>query len=74
METNEFRRTIFIEIVVAVIVVIFIEPFLKFIWNAIVWISSIVYTGFIDQVYRNASYGDRNYVDVIIFGLLYQWV
>jgi len=67
---EELRKTIFVEVLVAILVVILIEPILKIFWGGISFLSNNIYSGLLDSIYRNVALGKRNYIDVMIFGLI----
>ena len=58
------------DVIVAILVLIFIQPILKLIWQAILWLGTYVYDGLSDSVYRSAALGNRNYLDVFFLFLL----
>ena len=65
--TPTFRRSLLLEILAAIIIVFFIQPIFVKLWSWLVWIGSNSYIGWMNSIYRNASLGDRNWLDVVVF-------
>lgn len=53
------RRSLLVEIIAAVIVVILIEPLLRLVGRGIDWSGANVYDGVSSQFYRSAALGRR---------------
>lgn len=47
-------------VISSVIVLIFIQPTLSFLWSAIISFGETVQAGYVDKIYRAAALGDRN--------------
>ena len=67
LKNLELKKEIYVSIIVAILTIIFIEPILKFIWGGMIWLSTTTYQGFLDSMYKGASLGHRNHIDVMIF-------
>lgn len=46
----------------SILMVIFIQPIMIFIWNFVLSIGNSIQAGYVDRIYRSAALGDRNIV------------
>ncbi|MDR3576885.1 MAG: hypothetical protein P4L50_23715 [Anaerolineaceae bacterium] len=68
MQKNlEIKKEIYASVIATILTMVFIEPILKFLWNGMIWFSSIFYEGFINEIYIDAALGQRNDIDEMIF-------
>lgn len=67
MDRIQIRAAIIGGIISAVIVIIFINPLLNFVWSFVIWSGDYLYQGYVDRIYKSAALGTRNYVSVLIF-------
>lgn len=65
-----FKKEIMVGVIAAIIMTIFFEPIIRWLWGIISFIGQRTYSGFIDAIYRSAALGHRNYVDVLFFFLV----
>ncbi len=65
------RKGIIASVIAAFVVIIFIQPLLRFIWAVILALGSRFLQGYIDSTYKSAALGGRNDVDVILIGWLF---
>lgn len=63
----EFKKEVYVSVIVTILTIIFIDPILKFIWSGMVLFGTNTYQGFLDSMYKSASLGDRNHVVVLIW-------
>ncbi|MCL1676122.1 hypothetical protein [Elizabethkingia meningoseptica] len=68
---SEVKKTIVLSLISSAIFLIFLQPILTFLWNLIEKISLSTYSALIDNWYKNASLGQRNWVDYIIFSVVF---
>lgn len=61
------KKEFLVGVIAAIIVIIFVEPIIRWLWGLIIQFSAVTYDGYIDFIYRNAAFGKRNYVDVLLF-------
>ena len=66
----QMRKGISAGIIAALIVMIFIQPILRFAWSGIQIIGPRILSRYMNSIYRSAALGHRNYVDVILLILL----
>lgn len=66
LKDKEIRKGIISSIIASLIFLIFFQPILGFIWNILTKISIITYTGYIDNIYKNAALGQRNWLGFLI--------
>ncbi len=73
---KDIKKGIISGVIASIIFLIFIQPILTFIWNAIIKFSFSTYTGYIDIVYENAALGKRNWIDflVLTFFIYFQFI
>ncbi|HXU94025.1 MAG TPA: hypothetical protein VFP33_10255 [Gallionella sp.] len=55
----DFRKNLLVSIMTSVLVLLFIEPILKWLGNAIVWLGANIYNGITDSIYKSAALGFR---------------
>jgi hypothetical protein len=67
MKEASIKKEIYISVIASVLVMIFIEPILKFFWNWIILTSTGMFKGLLDSFYRGAALGHRNQIDVQFF-------
>ena len=73
MDKLQIRAAIIGGIISAIIVIIFINPLLNFLWDIVNWSGSYFYYGFIDKIYKRAALGHSNYVSVLILMFMLYW-
>ncbi len=66
-ENQDKRQSIYASIIASILVIIFIEPIIKFLWNIILKYSGTIYSGYLDSIYENAALGYKNYLEFIFF-------
>ena len=64
------RKEILVGVIAAIIMTIFFEPIIRWLWEIITYLGLRTYSGFIDSIYRSAALGHRNHVDALIFFLI----
>jgi hypothetical protein len=86
METKRLKIGIISGIISSVLVIIFINPILSFVWKVTVAVAGSIHQGYVDRIYRNAGFVDNNeigrmtFLAVLSFGLVLlhyqytQWV
>lgn len=57
---KELKLGIIGGVLASVIVIIFIQPILSFVWRGMISVGGILHHGFVDRIYKNAALGDRN--------------
>jgi len=62
--SSDLKKGIYVSIIAAILVMIFIQPLLNLIWRGIWLISNNYYEHLITDIYRNAALGHRNYIEV----------
>ncbi|MET3516720.1 MAG: hypothetical protein ACLGJD_00315 [Gammaproteobacteria bacterium] len=62
MLSRELKIGIIGGVISSVLVIIFIQPLLGFIWSAVLAFGESVQAGYVDGIYRNAAVGERNMV------------
>jgi hypothetical protein len=67
MDNKSLKIGIISSIISSIIVIIFINPILSFVWNAIVVLGGTVHQGYVDRIYRNAALTDRNVIGQMTF-------
>lgn len=71
METKmTIKREIYISVVATIIVIMLIEPIIKWVWENLIWVSNTSFRFLTNQIYENASLGHRNYLDVLILFII----
>jgi hypothetical protein len=65
------RKEILIAIFVGFLTTILFDPLTKLIWNWILEMGRLGYTGVVNSVYRQAAYGHRNDIDVVFLELIW---
>ncbi len=70
LKDTQLRKNIVASVIASVLFIAFIQPILRFIWILVSSFSAAFYTGFVDALYKAASLGHRNHVDVQIFGMI----
>jgi len=68
---KEFKKEIITGCIVSFIILFFIQPTVIFIWDILRKISLNQYSEFLDNTYRNAALGQRNWVDCINIYLIF---
>jgi hypothetical protein len=71
MDNRAMKIGIISGIVSSLIMIIFIQPILSFIWNAIVGVGGTIQQGYVDRIYRNAALADRNLIGHMAFLILF---
>ncbi len=61
-----FRKSIIASIIASLIFVIFLNPILSLIWDAVLFFGTNLYNGLIDRTYSNAALGQRNWYSFIL--------
>jgi len=67
---QELRKSILVEVVAGILVLIFAQTIGRFAWNGIVWSSINIYAGIAKSVYKNAALGQRNWIDIVLLTFL----
>ena len=69
---KEIRKGIISSIIASLIFLIFFQPILGFIWEVVTKISMRTYSGYMDNIYKNAALGQRNWLGylTLLFFLL----
>jgi hypothetical protein len=70
LKNLEFKKEIYVSIVVTILTIIFIDPIIKLVWSGMIWFGTNMYQGFLNSMYKGASLGHRNHVDAMLFMLL----
>lgn len=66
------KKTIGTGIIASILVILFIEPALKFIWSIILSFGTPLFNDFIDDIYKNAALGARSYLEfLILVGIIF---
>ena len=73
MDKTQIRAAIIGGIISAIIVIIFINPLLNFLWDIVNWSGSYFYHGFIDRIYKSAALGHSSSVSILIFLSILYW-
>jgi hypothetical protein len=72
---KEIRKGIISSIIASLIFLIFFQPILNSLWTILSRLSENTYSGYIDNVYKNAALGHRNWIDYLslnfLFGFLF---
>ena len=66
----DFRKNLLVSIITSVLVLIFIEPILKWSGNAIMWLGANTYDGITNSFYKSAALGFREKFSFVTFGLM----
>ena len=74
MDSKGLKVGIISGLISSLVVLIFIQPILSFVWNAFMAIVGSVHHGYVDAIYRNAAVGDRNLVGHMTFMILIGFV
>lgn len=72
--SKESKISIFRSLVAASIFLLFLRPILEFLWSILVKFSSYSYSFLIDSAYKNAALGQRNWLDFVIFTLVFMGI
>jgi hypothetical protein len=70
MDNKSLKTAIISGVIATLIVTIFIQPILGFVWNAFMAIVGTIHQGYVDRIYRNAALGERNSVGEATFIIL----
>lgn len=62
MLSRELKIGIIGGVVSSILVIIFIQPILSFVWSAVLSFGESVQAGYVDRIYKNAALGERNLV------------
>ncbi len=66
MDNKALKIGIISGIISSLIVIIFINPILSFVWNVFIAFAGRIHQGYVDKIYRNAALSDRNIIGVAI--------
>lgn len=64
---ESIRKGIISSVIASLVVIIFIDPLLNFIWGGIANGGSQIQEYYVNLVYKNAALGNRNWLDVIFY-------
>lgn len=70
----QIRKGIIASVIASVIVIILIQPLLRLAWSFLSGLGAQFIQNYIDSIYRSAALGHRNYLDVLMMGLLFSFV
>lgn len=70
LRDEKIRAGIIASVIASLFVILFVKPILDGVWVIIVAISSQIYSGYVDDVYKSAALGPRNNLDFIILFIL----
>ncbi len=62
MLSRELKIGIIGGVISSVLVIIFIQPILSFVWSAVISFGESVQADYVDRIYRNAAVGERNLI------------
>lgn len=60
MLSRELKIGIIGGVVSSILVIIFIQPILSFVWSAVLSFGESIQAGYVDRIYKNAAIGERN--------------
>jgi len=60
MLSRELKLGIIGGVISSILVIVFIQPILSFVWEAIISFGESVQAGYVDRIYKNAAIGERN--------------
>ncbi len=71
---SQIRRAVIASVIAAVLVIIFIQPLLRFVWSTLLVFGPRFVKAFVDSIYRSAAMGHRNHVDVMVLMIFFAFV
>ena len=66
LRRSELRVGVVAGVIASVLVMIFVQPLLGWVWGATSRVLTFVASGLVDSVYRSAALGHRNYLGVFL--------
>jgi hypothetical protein len=66
---STFRASVIASVIASLLVIIFVQPLLNFVWGVILWLGMHVFIGMLNQLYANAALGHRDWV-VAFFAMI----
>ncbi|MFQ2706217.1 hypothetical protein ACK3ZA_04965 [Aeromonas caviae] len=60
MLSRELKVGIIGGVISSMLVIIFVQPVLGFVWNAVISFGEYLQAGYVDRIYNNAAIGERN--------------
>ncbi len=70
LKDENTRKTFIKEIFIAVIILLLIEPLVKWIWGIIIWTGENIYQGFLNSIYKSAAQGITGKIEFYTLYLL----
>jgi hypothetical protein len=67
MPSNDMRKSIAASILASIVVLFLIQPVVKIFWSYFSGTTSIFLRNIVDAVYKNAAFGQRQWVVVLVF-------
>jgi hypothetical protein len=62
MDIKALKINVIASIISSLVILIFIQPILSFVWKAVVAVAGFLHQGYVDRIYLDAALPDRNLI------------